>query len=190
MQQRVLTQRLAGGRVAFGNGQQRRVHRQHVRNIFPVVSVAAVEETQTLSEMNDSELKAMYKKFDRLIRTHTPNFQPGDKVKFLRDFHFTFFWFRQSPGTVPTSTSSRWNGLRLEHAPRFFVQIEGTVFKVDVKGAYVDVGGKSAAFCPTAELSLAPINRVSGLPSLTAGHGRSGLLHIHPCELFLPLELS
>ena len=39
------------------------------------------------------------------------------------------------------------------------VQVSGTVFRVDNKGAYVDVGGKSAAFCPTSELSLAPVSR-------------------------------
>lgn len=38
--------------------------------------------------------------------------------------------------------------------------MEGTVFKVDQKGAYVDVGGKTTAFCAKEELSLAPIDRV------------------------------
>lgn len=37
----------------------------------------------------------------------------------------------------------------------------GTVFRVDQKGAYVDVGGKTAAFCPAQELSLAKIVRSS-----------------------------
>ena len=39
-------------------------------------------------------------------------------------------------------------------------QVVGTVFRVDQKGAYVDVGGKSTAYCPTAELSMAAISRV------------------------------
>ena len=47
-------------------------------------------------------------------------------------------------------------------------QVTGTVFKVDNKGAYVDVGGKSAAFCATDELSLAPLDRVGRA-------GRTGL---------------
>lgn len=34
------------------------------------------------------------------------------------------------------------------------------MFKVDQKGAYVDVGGKTTAFCAKEELSLAPIDRV------------------------------
>eukprot|EP00887_Chlorella_sp_A99_P001165 scaffold14.g1165.t1 len=38
-------------------------------------------------------------------------------------------------------------------------KVVGTVFKVDQKGAYVDVGGKSTAYCPTAELSMASISR-------------------------------
>lgn len=40
-------------------------------------------------------------------------------------------------------------------------QVTGNVFRVDQKGAYVDVGGKSAAICPTSELSLAPISRAT-----------------------------
>ncbi|EFN56628.1 hypothetical protein CHLNCDRAFT_22007 [Chlorella variabilis] len=34
-----------------------------------------------------------------------------------------------------------------------------TVVRVDQRGAYVDIGGKSTAFCPTAELALANIPR-------------------------------
>jgi small subunit ribosomal protein S1 len=41
------------------------------------------------------------------------------------------------------------------------VQVQGTVFRVDQKGAYVDVGGKSTAVCPTAELSMAKISRAT-----------------------------
>jgi small subunit ribosomal protein S1 len=41
------------------------------------------------------------------------------------------------------------------------VQVVGNVFRVDQKGAYVDVGGKSAAFCPTEELSMAPVQRAT-----------------------------
>lgn len=36
----------------------------------------------------------------------------------------------------------------------------GTVVRVDQRGAYVDIGGKSTAFCPTAELALANIPKV------------------------------
>ena len=36
-------------------------------------------------------------------------------------------------------------------------QVQGTVVRVDQRGAYVDIGGKSTAFCPTAELALANI---------------------------------
>ncbi len=38
--------------------------------------------------------------------------------------------------------------------------VAGTVFEIDQKGAYVDIGAKSAAFCPTAEASLCKIGRV------------------------------
>ncbi|KAL4537960.1 hypothetical protein Ndes2526B_g04187 [Nannochloris sp. 'desiccata'] len=40
-------------------------------------------------------------------------------------------------------------------------KVTGTVFRVDQKGAYVDVGGKSTAFCPTNELSMANIARAT-----------------------------
>lgn len=35
------------------------------------------------------------------------------------------------------------------------------MFRVDQKGAYIDVGGKSTAFCPTAELSVANVARAT-----------------------------
>lgn len=38
--------------------------------------------------------------------------------------------------------------------------VSGTVFEIDQKGAYVDIGAKAAAFCPTAEASLCKIARV------------------------------
>lgn len=38
--------------------------------------------------------------------------------------------------------------------------VSGVVFEVDQKGAYIDVGFKSAAFCSTAEASLCKIGRV------------------------------
>lgn len=47
------------------------------------------------------------------------------------------------------------------------MQVRGTVFRVDQKGAYVDVGGKSSAFCPLAELSLAQLSR----PTQVVGPG-------------------
>lgn len=40
--------------------------------------------------------------------------------------------------------------------------VSGTVFEIDQKGAYVDIGAKSAAFCPTAEASLCKVSRVRG----------------------------
>lgn len=40
--------------------------------------------------------------------------------------------------------------------------VAGTVFEIDQKGAYVDIGAKSAAFCPTAEVSLCKVSRVRG----------------------------
>ena len=42
----------------------------------------------------------------------------------------------------------------------FLLQVQGTVVRVDQRGAYVDIGGKSTAFCPTAELALANIPKV------------------------------
>ena len=41
------------------------------------------------------------------------------------------------------------------------MQVRGTVFRVDQKGAYIDVGGKSTAFCPTSELSIANVSRAT-----------------------------
>ncbi|KAL4441481.1 hypothetical protein ABPG77_001985 [Micractinium sp. CCAP 211/92] len=38
-------------------------------------------------------------------------------------------------------------------------RVQGTVVRVDQRGAYVDIGGKSTAFCPTVELALANIPR-------------------------------
>jgi small subunit ribosomal protein S1 len=49
-------------------------------------------------------------------------------------------------------------------------RVTGTIFRVDNRGAYVDVGGKSAAFCPTSELSLAPVSRAEDVVS--AGQAR------------------
>lgn len=46
------------------------------------------------------------------------------------------------------------------------MQVSGTVFNIDNRGAYIDVGGKSAAYCPTTELSLAPISRPTDVVDL------------------------
>ncbi|CAG9460700.1 unnamed protein product [Pedinophyceae sp. YPF-701] len=40
-------------------------------------------------------------------------------------------------------------------------KVSGRVFRVDAKGAHVDVGGKGAAFCPTAELSMMNVTEAS-----------------------------
>ncbi|KAI3426993.1 hypothetical protein D9Q98_006937 [Chlorella vulgaris] len=40
-------------------------------------------------------------------------------------------------------------------------KVLGTVVRVDQRGAYVDIGGKSTAFCPTAEMALATIPRAT-----------------------------
>lgn len=48
------------------------------------------------------------------------------------------------------------------------VQVTGTVFRVDNKGVYVDVGGKSSAFCPTGELSLAPVSKPTDVVDIDA----------------------
>jgi len=40
-------------------------------------------------------------------------------------------------------------------------RVQGTVVRVDQRGAYVDIGGKSTAFCPTAELALANIPKAT-----------------------------
>lgn len=37
----------------------------------------------------------------------------------------------------------------------------GTVFSIDQRGAYVDIGAKGAAFVPNDELSLSKVDRVS-----------------------------
>ena len=49
---------------------------------------------------------------------------------------------------------------------RYPSQVTGTIFRVDNRGAFVDVGGKSAAFCPTSELSLAPVSRAEDVVSV------------------------
>eukprot|EP00976_Prorocentrum_cordatum_P096489 1190586-Prorocentrum_minimum.AAC.4 len=40
-------------------------------------------------------------------------------------------------------------------------KIVGSVFNIDQRGAYVDIGAKAAAFLPTNEASLAPITKVN-----------------------------
>lgn len=47
----------------------------------------------------------------------------------------------------------------------YTMQITGTIFRVDNRGAYIDVGGKSAAFCPTSELSLEPVSKAESVVS-------------------------
>ncbi len=39
-------------------------------------------------------------------------------------------------------------------------KVTGTIFRVDAKGAYVDIGGKAAAYLPTKEISSVNIDRV------------------------------
>lgn len=53
----------------------------------------------------------------------------------------------------------------------------GTVFRIDQKGAYIDVGGKSTAFCPNAELALASVDRVrdSGGGAVGGSRAAAGL---------------
>lgn len=51
--------------------------------------------------------------------------------------------------------------------------VSGTVFEIDQKGAYLDIGAKSAAFCPTAEVSLCKIGRVRMLLSAILGVDRA-----------------
>lgn len=54
--------------------------------------------------------------------------------------------------------------LALTPVPLPSPQVQGTVVRVDQRGAHVDIGGKSTAFCPTAELALANIPKVSPWP--------------------------
>lgn len=68
----------SGVRAPFRSAHTASRRSQHRPAAHRAVAVAAVEEAAP--EVNDAELKAMYKKFDKLIRTFTPNFQPGDKV--------------------------------------------------------------------------------------------------------------
>lgn len=46
--------------------------------------------------------------------------------------------------------------------------VSGTVYEIDQRGAYVDVGAKSAAFCPNAEVSLCKINRADEVLALNS----------------------
>jgi small subunit ribosomal protein S1 len=46
--------------------------------------------------------------------------------------------------------------------------VSGTVFEIDQKGAYLDIGAKSAAFCPTAEVSLCKIGRADEVLALNS----------------------
>lgn len=39
-------------------------------------------------------------------------------------------------------------------------RVTGTIFRVDGRGAYVDIGAKGAAFCPVAEISQCKVDRV------------------------------
>lgn len=42
-------------------------------------------------------------------------------------------------------------------------KVTGTIFRVDNRGAYVDIGAKGAAFCPSAEVSLCRIDKVTNV---------------------------
>lgn len=39
-------------------------------------------------------------------------------------------------------------------------KVTGVVFRVDGRGAYVDIGAKGAAFCPAAEASMCKLDKV------------------------------
>lgn len=41
-------------------------------------------------------------------------------------------------------------------------KVTGVIFRVDARGAYVDIGAKGAAFMPAAEVSLCRVDRVRG----------------------------
>lgn len=42
-------------------------------------------------------------------------------------------------------------------------KVTGSIFRVDNRGAYVDIGAKGAAFCPASEVSLCKIDRVTNV---------------------------
>eukprot|EP00899_Mesostigma_viride_P025582 jgi/Mesvir1/6208/Mv00890-RA.1 len=42
-------------------------------------------------------------------------------------------------------------------------KVTGVIFKIDNKGAYVDIGAKAAAFCPLHEISLLPLDRAEDI---------------------------
>ena len=63
-------------------------------------------------------------------------------------------------------------------------RVKGVVFRVDQRGAYVDIGAKAAAVCPSEECSLAGMARV---PCLPLHSSRFAALFERNHQLLLPL---
>lgn len=61
-----------------------------------------------------------------------------------------------------TSMYSRFDALisSFEFAYKPGDKVTGTIFRVDGRGAYVDIGAKGAAFCPAAEVSMCKLDKV------------------------------
>lgn len=143
-----LVSRVAPGHAAFSSARQGRQQRQRPARL----AVAAVEEPETVASSSDAplDLAAAYQKFEELLDGASFTYSEGDTVS--------------RPPRVRThecGTRGRPRGpagARLT-LRRLRLQVVGTVFRVDQRGAYVDVGGKSTAFCPLNELSLAPVNK-------------------------------
>lgn len=58
-------------------------------------------------------------------------------------------------------------------------KVVGTVFSIDQRGAYVDIGAKGAAFVPNDELSLSKVDRVSTSLSTQASMLRQNRSAMH-----------
>ena len=184
MQAAAVSGRCTPRAAAFGGARSPRQQRAHqgAARRHATVAVAAVEEPATAAGGSDGLLDkdAAYARFESLLDQFAFSFATGDKVRGGRGRARVAArggnWVWRRRGRV--GGVGGWLAGWLKHArhcccstpspplplapppPLPLLQVQGTIFRVDQRGAYVDVGGKSTAFCPVAELSLAPVSRV------------------------------
>lgn len=124
------------------------------RQLRVQTAVAALDEPAAAAEVGAEEVdsESLYKRFAELIDASMLSFHTGDRVRWPdRPMQGGRQRRRQHGGTTHTLCSAS------EPPSASMSQVQGTVVRVDQRGAYVDIGGKSTAFCPTAELALANI---------------------------------
>ena len=149
----------------FRAASQPRRQQLRVQTAVAALEQPAAAEQPELVEEVDSE--SLYRRFEELIDASMLSHVVGDRVRRIG-----------GGGGRPRAAAGGGGGgaaLALAHPSALPAsgspQVQGTVVRVDQRGAYVDIGGKSTAFCPTAELALANIPKVCGwCPPLAVGH--------------------